>query len=60
MNSNPPIKTKYTGEELMNLFKDLPDEIKHKYPKNSKYLKYTANLAKPSMLKKMKSANPDQ
>ena len=44
----------------MNLFKDLPDEIKPKYPKNSKYLKYTANLAKPSMLKKMKSLNPDQ
>jgi hypothetical protein len=52
MDSNPPLKTKYTGAEIMQLFtkKSEPRKL------TEKQSKITANLAYPAMFRiKMKS-----
>ena len=56
MDSNPPLKTKYTGAEIMQLFTKSPP-LEPVKSKNPKYLKYTANLAYPSMFKNKMNKN---
>ena len=52
MDSNTPLKTKYTGAEIMQLFTKNPEPRKL----TEKQSKITANLAYPAMFrKKMKS-----
>jgi hypothetical protein len=52
MDSNTPLKTKYTGAEIMQLFTKKPESRKL----TEKQSKITANLAYPAMFRiKMKS-----